>query len=459
MRRRTVLSALVAVALVSAAGVGAWTQRDRLSHLFAPATDRHDHDHEPTEGPPSVVLSEEAARGLGLRSEEVRVGEYPTVTEVPGVVIDAPGCERAISAPAAGVVSKVHVLAHEAVRPGAPLFTLQLASEFVQTAQTELARTAKDLTAAIARRDQTAKLVAAGTRPGIELTDDENAVRRLTSQAEGHRRQLRLFGLNAEQVKRAEAGDFVTELTIFAPPASDVTHHGHTHPAPAGFAFEVESVAVAQGQGVTTGQGLAKLADHYELLVEGRAFETEAGLIVDATGAGRPVGVDFLDPTAKGKSAGESRLVIRTVGKTDPATRTFTFYVGLPNAAKTYERDGRTYFSWRYRPGQQVRVRIPTSVIPNVIVLPADAVVRDGPDVYVFRQNGDAYERRAVTVVAEDRLTVAIAPGNGIESGVFVLRNNAAAVNRAFQAAQARPTPGGRKGHWHADGTFHEGEH
>jgi multidrug efflux pump subunit AcrA (membrane-fusion protein) len=456
MRRRTVLIAFAVVALVSAAGVGVWTQRDRLLPASAPATKHDDHDHgHDHDGPKSVVLSEEAVRGLGLRSEPVRVGEYPTVIEVPGVLIDAPGCERAVSAPAAGVVSKVYVLAHEAVKPGAPLFTLQLASEFVQTTQTELARTARDLVAATARRDQTAKLVAAGTKPGIELTEEENTVRRLASQAEGHRRQLKLFGLNAEQVKRAEAGDFVTELTVFAPPATDTAHNGHTHPAPEGFAFEVESLAVSQGQGVTAGQLLAKLADHYELLVEGQAFETEAGLVVDATGSGRAVGIDFLDPVARGPSAG-TKLTIRSVGRADPAARTFSFYAALPNAGDTYERGGRAYFSWRYRPGQQVRVRIPTGVIPNVIVLPADAVVRDGPDAYVFRQNGDAYERKPVTIVAEDRLSVAVAPGNGVESGVFVLRNNAAAVNRAFQAMQARPTAGGRKGHWHADGTFHE---
>ena len=455
MRRRTVLVSLAVLAAASAAGAGAWARRDRWLPTAPEHTDR-DHGHDHDEAPPSVVLSDEAVRGLGLRSEEVRVGEYPTVVEVPGVVTDAPGCERAVSAPAAGVVSKVHVLAHEAVRPGAPLFTLQLASEFVQAAQTDLARAAKDLTAATARRDQTAKLVAAGTKPGVELTEDENAVRRLTAQAEGHRRQLRLFGLSADQVKRAEGGDFVTELTIFAPAPADSTHHAHGAATPGAFAFEVESVAVAQGQGVTAGQLLAKLADHYELLVEGQAFETEAALVVDATGAGRPVGVTFLDTVAKGRSAGETKLVIRSVGKTDPATRTFTFYAGLPNTATTYERGGRTYFAWQYRPGQQVRARIPTGSIPNVIVLPADAVVHDGPDAYVFRQNGDAYERRAVAVVAEDRLSVAIAPGNGIESGVHVLKNNAAAVNRAFKAAQARPTAGGRKGHWHADGSFHE---
>jgi multidrug efflux pump subunit AcrA (membrane-fusion protein) len=393
-----------------------------------------------------------------LRSEEVRLEDYPTVIEVPGVITDSPVCARAVSAPAAGVVSKVHVVPGEAIRPGAPLLTLQLASEFVQTTQTELARSVKDLAAATARRDQTAKLVAAGTKAGIELTDDENRVRQLTTQVEGHRRQLLLFGLNAEQVKRAEAGDFVTEVVIAAPavvhPAGPVPSGSAS--AESGFAFEIEALAVTQGQGVTTGQLLARLSDHHELLLEGQAFETESALVVDATGEGRPIGVDFLEPSAKGRTAVETKLVIRSVGKVDPATRTFPFFVPLPNEAKPYERGGRTYLSWKYRPGRQVRLRIPTGTITNVIVLPAEAVVREGPDTFVFRQNGDAFERKAVVVVAEDRLNVAIAPGNGIESGVFVLRNNAAAVNRAFKAAQARPDTGGRKGHWHADGTFHE---
>jgi membrane fusion protein, heavy metal efflux system len=447
MRWRRVLIAFAIVSVLTGAGVGAWTQR----HRWQP--DDHDHDHPHEAEPhhaevPSVTLSAEATRGLGLRSAEVRLEDYPTVIEVPGVIVEAPGRARAVSAPAAGVVSKVHIGPGEALRPGAALFTVQLASEFVQTTQTELARSAKDLAAATIRRDQTAKLVAAGTKPGIELTEDENQVRRLTTQVEGHRRQLSLFGLSAEQVKRAEAGDFVTEVVIVAPPGASAAPDEP-------FAFEVESLAVAQGQGVATGQLLARLADHRELLIEGQAFETEAVLVVDATGEGRPVGVDFLEP-AQSRAASETKLVIRSVGKTDPATRTFPFYVPLASEAKPYERGGKTYLAWQYRPGRQVRLRIPTGVIPNVIVLPADAVVRDGPDAFVFRQNGDALERRAVTVVAEDRLTIAIAPGNGIVSGTHVLQNNAAAVNRAFKAAQARPTPGGKKGHWHADGSFHE---
>ena len=445
--RRTVLILLAVLLAVAAAGVGAWTQRHRWQQA------EHDHTHDSGTHPvevPSVLISAEATRGLGLRSEEVRFEDYPTVIEVPGVIVEAPGRARVVSAPAAGVVSKVHIGPGEALRPGAALFTVQLASEFVQTTQTDLSRSAKDLAAATARREQTAKLVAAGTKPGVELTEDENQVRRLTTQVEGHRRQLLLFGLSAEQVKRAEDGYFVTELVIAAPPAITPASGDST------FAFEVESLAVAQGQGVATGQQLARLADHRELLIEGQAFETEAALVVDATGDGRPVGVDFLEPTAKVRGVSETKLVIRSVGKTDPATRTFPFFVPLASDAKPYERGGKTYLAWQYRPGRQVRLRIPTGVIPNVVVLPADAVVRDGPDAFVFRQNGDAFERRAVTVVAEDRLNVAIAPGNGIVSGVHVLRNNAAAVNRAFKSAQVRSGSGGRKGHWHADGSFHE---
>lgn len=456
MRWRFILRTLAVLLVLAGLGFGAWTQRHRWQRAESA---------EPSgaggSGPidiQSVKLSDEAVRGLDLRSDEVRLEDYPKVIEVPGVITDAPGRARAVSAPVAGVVAKVHVAPGEAVRPGAPLFTVQLASEFVQKTQTELARSAKDLVAATARLEQTKVLVKAGTKAGFEQTEDENRVRGLTTEVEGHRRQLLLFGLDAGHVKRAESGDYVTEIVIVVPPGNaplpNGSAPGESHP----FVFEVEALAVAQGQGVAGGQLLARLADYRELLVEGQAFESEAGLVTDATGDGRPVGVDFLEPLAKGRAATETKLVIRSVGKTDPATRTFPFYATLANDAKPYERNGKTYLSWRYRPGRQVRLRVPTGSIPNVIVLPADAVVREGPDAFVFRQNGDMYDRKPVVIVAEDRLNVAIAPGNGIEAGVSVLRNNAAAVNRALKAVQARGFggTGGKKGHWHADGSFHE---
>ena len=459
MRSRIVIRTLSMLLLLAGLGAGAWTQRHRWEKPETPEEPGH-----AVAAPPeiqSVKLSDEAVQGLALRSAEVKLEDYPRVIEVPGVIIDAPGrSPRAVSSPVAGVVMRIFVSPGEAIRPGSPLFTVQLASEFVQSTQTDLARYAKDLIAATLRREQTAKLVSAGTKPGVDLIEDENQVRRLTTQVEGHRRQLAVFGLDTKDIKRAEAGDAVTEIVISAP-VNETTASGMGLMAsdPNVFTFELESLAVAPGQGVTGGQLLARLADYRELLIEGRAFETESSLVADATGEGKPVGVDFLEPTKSGQDT-EVKLVIRSIGKTDPASRTFPFYATLANEAKPYERSGKTYLAWKYRAGRQVRLRVPMGTIPNVIVLPAAAVVREGADTYVFRQNGETFTRKPVVVLAEDRLNVAIAPGNGIEAGVFVLRNNAAAVNRALKALQARGMGGmaGKKGHWHADGSFHEAD-
>ena len=85
------------------------------------------------------------------------------------------------------------------------------------------------------------------------------------------------------------------------------------------------------------------------------------------------------------------------------STRTFAFYLPLDNLPRTFERDGKTHFVWRFRPGQRVRIKVPverfvvlaadgkTEILP--FVLPAGAVVREGPEAFVFVQNGDTFVR------------------------------------------------------------------
>ncbi len=163
---------------------------------------------------------------------------------------------------------------------------------------------------------------------------------------------------------------------------------------------------------MTGGQLLARLADYREraLLVEGQAFETEAALVTrrDRRRDGRSVWTLLRKLDLHKAARGEAKLVIRSVGKTDPTARTFPFYTALTSEAKPYEDAAGKPTSRRYyRPGRQVRLRVPTGTIPKVIVLPVDAVVREDPDAFVFRQNGDAYDRKAVVIVAEDRLNVA----------------------------------------------------
>lgn len=218
MRWRPVLRTLLVLLVLAGLGAGAWTQRHRWQKSDAP---------EPAAGGgsgpadiQSVKLSDETVRGLDLQSRGSAARRLSHRDRGAGSYHRRGGRARAVSFPVAGVVAKVHVTPGEAVRPGDPLFTVQLSSEFLQAGQTDLARSAKDLVAATAQRDQTAKLVAAGTKRGQELIDDENQVRRLTTQVEGHRRQLLLFGLDTAQVKRVEAGDYVTEIVVAVPPAN-----------------------------------------------------------------------------------------------------------------------------------------------------------------------------------------------------------------------------------------------
>src|SRR5688572_22309299 len=90
----------LAVAVVVAAGLGAlgWSQRHRwTSPSDEPAAAAR--PAVPIEVT-SVKLSEEAVRGLGLVAAPAKLEPYTRVIDVPGVVIDAPGNDRAVTAPA-----------------------------------------------------------------------------------------------------------------------------------------------------------------------------------------------------------------------------------------------------------------------------------------------------------------------------------------------------------------------
>ena len=52
-------------------------------------------------------------------------------------------------------------------------------------------------------------------------------------------------------------------------------------------------------------------------------------------------------------------------------------------------------------------------------MLPAAAVVREGPEAFVFRQNGDLFDRQPVHVLHEDRLNVVLANDGSVTPGLL----------------------------------------
>ena len=78
-------------------------------------------------------------------------------------------------------------------------------------------------------------------------------------------------------------------------------------------------------------------------------------------------------------------------------------------------------------------------------------MVREGPEAFVFVQTGDVFVRKPVRVLYEDRTDIVIANDGSITEADFVVKNQAAAINRALKASQA----GGEGGHGH-DHAGHE---
>ncbi|MGL4551307.1 MAG: efflux RND transporter periplasmic adaptor subunit, partial [Gemmataceae bacterium] len=69
-------------------------------------------------------------------------------------------------------------------------------------------------------------------------------------------------------------------------------------------------------------------------------------------------------------------------------------------------------------------------------------------EAYVFRANGDALDRKPVTLLHEDRRDAVLANDGSLAPGLFVAQSGAAALNRVL-AAQKAGAGGDHHGHDH----------
>jgi cobalt-zinc-cadmium efflux system membrane fusion protein len=452
---KRLLTPVVWVAVLAATGYAAYHTQERwLPYVFPPKGeakaggghdehDEHDHDHSDR-----VKLTPQAQKNLGLDAAAPVPREYWRTLLIPGVVVDRPGeSDRGVPSKVAGVVTDIRAKPGDTVKAGDPLFTLQLVSEFLQSAQTDLAKTVRELEFATAKRDRVAELVKKGTQSGTTLIEEENQVKRLTTQVQAYRRQLQVFGLTPAQVDQAEKGDVITQVTVLAPPRSapPPVESSSTAPPPPPDLYEVQELKVTLGEQVQAGQTLCVLANHQRLFVEGRAFKSEADALAAIAEKKVPVPAEFADEAAGVWPPQQPLRVHHLSNQVDPATRTFGFYLPLDNQPRTYTQDGKTNLVWRYRPGQRVRLRLPVEKLVTLgrdgktevppFVFPVGAVVREGPEAFVFVQSGDVFVRKPVRVLYEDRTEVVVANDGSVTAAEFVVRNQAAAINRALKAA------------------------
>lgn len=466
---KRLLGYLVATAVLGGLAAGGYFTRDRWMPLLSggkseeaakeAAHDEHAHGDR-------VKLTPQARRNLGLVVKPVKVEKvYWRRLMVPGVVVDRPGqSDRGVTVPITGVVTKIHAFPSDTVRPGDALFDLRITSEFVQNTQAELFKTAKEvlLQEKVVKQLQTASDVV----PAARVVEAQNQLSKLVTQAQSHRQILQTSGLTPAQIDEAAAGRFVKQVTVAAPPPvgeGRLASGASTANAGDGAAYEVQDLKAQLGEQVQAGQVLGTLASHQLLYIEGRGFKSEAGALARAAENGWAVEAEFAEDDATAWPDLKQTLTIRHLANAmDTSSRTFGFFLSLVNQSRSYRKDGKVFQVWRFRPGQRVRLHVPVEQIKGdpvegkpdeftgVLVLPRAALVREGPDAYVFRANGDAFDRKPVRLLYEDRLNVVLANDGSVAPGLFVAQNAAAALNRVVKAQQAAEAGGGgHEGHNH----------
>lgn len=421
-----------------------------------------------------LELGLQARKNLQLVSKAVRPTDYWQTMTIPGMVQDRPGIsDRGVASPVVGAVSKIDVYPGDTVRPGERLVTIQLFSEYLQATQTQLFKATQEITLLQTEIDRLTSVASAGGIPKSRIIELNNEIRRQDTLAKAARQELLNRGLTPSQVEQVASGQFVSSIDVVAPPAASTdaasTDIGQPssvdtssargslspeHPPHEPLAYEVQSLAVELGQTVQAGQLIANLANHHLLYVVGHAFKREAAFLERVAQEGQTVEVEFADDAPDRWPPIDQTFRIRHLSNSiDPDSRTFDFFISLENQCHRYEKEGETFLVWRFRPGQRARIHVPVDLKKDVFVLPSEAVAHEGPEAFVYRQNGDLFNQISVHVLYEDRRHVVIANNGSITPGTFIAQNAGASLRRVLKAQSASGEQPGL--HVHADGTVH----
>ena len=457
LNRTTLTHALLAISACTFLG---------CSTRGTPDSSHNDHSEPVVKSEASVLeIKEQARKNLQLTVKAARPTEYWRSITIPGIIVDRPGVsDRGVTSPAVGVVSEIHVYPGDTIRPGQRVVTLKLFSEYLQATQTQLFKAAQEVKLLQDQLDRLSAAVNSGAVSNSRAIELRNEYQRQQILIQASKQELLNRGLNPDQIAAVFEGNFVSMIDVYAPPprANTVSLDG-LEKSPfqtVGFqtlselAYEVQSLGVELGQTVQAGDLLASLANHQVLYVVGHAFKREATLIEQAAQNKIPVQIEFAEDTTDSWPSLQQEFQIRHLSNTiDRESRTFDFFVPLVNQSRSYERDGNTFMVWRFRPGQRTRIEVPVERFENVYLLPTEAVVRDGPNAFVYRQNGDLFNQIAVHVLHEDRNHIVVANDGSITAGSYLAQNAAASLRRILKSQSANGEQPGM--HVHADGTVH----
>ena len=379
----------------------------------------HAHAHGDQET--SIRLSDAALKNVGYQPFAVKLTPYTKKNSVPTIVVERAGRSQLdVTAPMTGIVTRVYRIEGEAVDPGQPLFDLRLTHEDLVASQRDFLRSLEELDI-LDREIARLKSVSEGIIAGRNILDREYARQKINAAILSLRESLLLHGLSGAQVDEIrKTRKLFKELTVYAPEMNaDCSAVGKPHP------FTIQSLRVKPGQQLAAGGSLCVLSDHRRLYLQGKAFEADAPQLIKATEENQPINVVRLSEGDDFDSEEQLRILYLS-DSVDPDSRAFHFYMELPNTiTQDRKREETRFIDWKYKPGQRFEVRLPIGKVSKRLVLPIDAVVREGAEAYVFRQNGKQFDRVPVHVEYQGPQQIVIANDGAIFPGDVVAAQGA----------------------------------
>jgi membrane fusion protein, heavy metal efflux system len=390
------------------------------------------HDHAEHSDVNSLEISASARKNLGLTEEylqAIELKDYQQSIAIPSIIVERPGRTRtSVSAGMTGIVTHVHATTGQAVKTGDLILEMQLTHEDLVTAQKDFLQSLGDRDVEMKEIARIEEIANSGAISSKTLLERQYSRDKLDSLLRSQRESLRLHGLTEPQIETiVQDRRLLTEIRVFAP-NSDGSSKDDVR------LLVLQELLVRKGQSVMAGETLCTLGDYDELLVEGQAFETDIAQITAAKLAGRSVSAMI---SAVGKVDKLDNLALSWVSnEVDPATRTLKFYVSLKNeiVEDKLSPGGERYISWKYRVGQRLEIGVPVAEWKEQIVLPVDAVVREGIDSFVFQENGDHFDRVPVHEKFRDQTNVVIDNDGALFPGDVVALRGAYQMQMALKS-------------------------
>ena len=381
-----------------------------------------DDKNEGSQNPNVLQLSKEARNSIGIDVETLTRTDYAKSIRIPGQVVEIPGVTRhEVTTKTSGEIAKIHVLEGDEVKPRAALFEIELTHQEAIQYQLEMLDALAKLEVVNAEIDRLTKLLdsSEGAVPKTRLLKEQYERNHLRHTVSSRRQILGLLGLDHAEIQRMidehrhhqqhmdDTQDHVHEPTLITTvrlTAPKVVTLNGEEPA----AFIMQDLPIQLGQHVDVGDLLCNLVDLRHLHIKGDAFQRDLNVVRRAKRNEWPLSAVF--PQRDGRDFVRKELPINYIAsKVDHESRSAKFIVKLPNPRLVQpdpedDKDAPRQFL----PGQRVELHVPMNDFKAAIVLPTDAVARDGLENYIFQASGNQFVRRTVGVLFRDENQVVL---------------------------------------------------